>query len=201
MDLANIPTDELAKELLGRDDLVDENGVWSFNLYKLQCLIAIIPCTDGVAVRRGENGIEALAIRRGTGVFQGRLCSVGGRLIRGESLEECLRRQFRADLGVEIEMLTHWKNPVDIGQAAPLENPLTDEWPKDFGPEDRKHTISNYYVVKILGDLNLGETTYGGQEARSVEWHTLATLPGPDEFGYDQHPKFVACLKAAEQLI
>lgn len=203
MNIKEISTDELAKELVSRNDLLDEKGMTPFGVYQLLCKVAVLPCTDGVAVRRNKSDyVEAMTIRRGTGCFKGRLGSVGGRLIRGESMEDCLRRQFRNDVRCEIVMLVDWKHPVDIGQAYPLENPLVDPWPKDFGPEDRKHTTSNYYPVQLVGEPNPGgATAHGGVEAPSVEWYTLATLPGPEHFGYDQHPKFVACLKAAEKLI
>lgn len=200
--LTGVSTGELLKELLGRDDLLDGNGMLNFSLYQLFCKYGVLPCTDGIAVRRNVHGcIEAMAIRRGTGCFKGRLCSVGGRILRGERMEDCLRRQFRNDLGCEIKMLTSWKCPVDIGQAYPLDSPLTDLWPEDFGPEDRKHTISCYYPVLLLGEPNFGATEHGGQEAMQVEWYTIETLPLPEHFGYDQHPKFVAALKAAEGLL
>ncbi|MBI2048126.1 MAG: NUDIX domain-containing protein [Parcubacteria group bacterium] len=204
MDLRVATTENLLKELLTRHDLLDKkSGMMDFHLYQLFCKYGVLPCTDGIAVRRNSLGqVEAMAIRRGTGCFRGRLCSVGGRILRGERMEDCLRRQFRNDLNCEIEMLVSWKSPVDIGQAYPLENPLTDAWPADFGPEDRKHTISCYYPVKLLGEPMPGATTsHGGQEAIMVEWYTLDTLPAPIHFGYDQHPKFVAALTAARALI
>lgn len=203
MGLKNISTEALANELATRNDLTDPNGILPFGIYQVLCKTAVIPCTDGVAVRRNADGkIEAMAIRRGTGCFKGRLGSVGGRILRGESFENCLRRQFRNDVACEIEMLTSWKQPADIGQAAPLEHPLTDPWPTDFGPEDHKHTTSNYYPVRLLGEPKPGgKTSYGGVEAPAVEWYTLETLPGPENFGYDQQAKFVACMKAAENLI
>jgi hypothetical protein len=202
MKVSNIPTAELAEELCSRPDVVGDDDMMIWPVYQLFCRYGVIPCTDGVAVRRNAGGaIEALAIRRGTGCFKGRFCSIGGRILRGESIEECLRRQFRSDVGSEIELLVSWKSPVDIGQCYPLENPLSDPWPKDFGPEDNKHANSMYYPVRLLGDIILGATAHGGQEAMEVRWFTLEILPPPDQFGYDQHPKFVACMEAAEHLI
>ena len=202
LSLKNLSTKDLADELATREDLLDPSGIMPLGIYQILMKVAVIPCTDGVAVRRNKNGIvEAMAIRRGTGVFKGRLCSVGGRILRGESIENCLRRQFRNDVGCEIKLLVPWKRPSDIGQAYPLENPLTDVWPSDFGPEDHKHTTSNYYPVQLIDEPKFGSTSYGSQETTRVEWYTLEDLPDPENFGYDQHPKFVACLKAAEKLI
>jgi hypothetical protein len=202
IDLQNIPTEHIVEELLTRN-LLDTNGLMSYSIYQLLTRIAVIPCADGIAVRRNVMGaVEALAIRRGTGVFKGRFCSVGGRLLRGESYESCLRRQFRSDLECEIEFLTAWDKPVGIGQYYPLKHPLSDPWPKDFGPENSKHTVSQYYPVRLLGEPRPGNTTsYGGAEASAIEWHSLDNLPGPEHFGYNQHPRFIEALTAAEYLI
>ncbi|MEK7613204.1 MAG: NUDIX domain-containing protein [Patescibacteria group bacterium] len=199
MNLDSVSTDTLAKTLLTRPDVLDQNGMLVFPVYQLFCKYGVLPCVDGIAVRsNNKNELEAMAIRRGTGCFKGRLCSIGGRLLHGESYENCLRRQFRSDVGCEIELLRPWDQPVGVGQYAPLKDPLNDPWPKDFGPEDNKHTVSMYEPVRLLGVPQFGTTTHGGQEAAKVEWYTLRTLPGPENFGYDQHPRFVEILQAAE---
>lgn len=203
MNISVVSTEALADELAKRADLLDAKGIMSWGLYTTLTKIAVIPCTDGVAVRRNANGVvEVMAIRRGTGVFKGRLCSVGGRLLRGESFEDCLRRQFRNDLGCEIEFLVPWNKPVVVGQFYPLEQPLTEEPPVGFGSEDRKHCISNYYPVRLIGDsMTLGNTRHGGQEALAVEWYSILNIPSKEQFAYGQGPYFLECLMAAEKLI
>jgi ADP-ribose pyrophosphatase YjhB (NUDIX family) len=201
MKLDTVSTEVLAAELRSRADLLDAQGIMPLEVYKLVEQIQPIPCVDGVAVRRNEDRhIEAMAIRRGTRRFKGKLCSIGGRIRYKESAADCLSRQFRTDVGCEIKMLTDWSRPVTASQCAPVKE--GEEPPQDFDPEEGRHTTSNYYPVQLLSEpTRFGITAFAGQEALSVEWYTLKNLPPSEEFGYGQRPKFVACMQAAEMLI
>jgi ADP-ribose pyrophosphatase YjhB (NUDIX family) len=198
MNLKDISSNDLVTELLTRQDLLDKNDALILPLYQLFSKYGVFPCVDGVAVRLNSGEIEAMAIRRGTGAEKGKLCSVGGRIKRNETIEECLRRHFKMDVGCEIEMLVPWDRPVDALQCAPIVEVGSNT---DFGPEYGKHTISLYYPVLLIGEPTFGATAHGGQEATSVEWYTLKNLPSREEFGYNQRPKFVACLEAAERFL
>lgn len=111
--LANIPVGLLLGEVLRRPgDLFNEKGFLSREAFALADILSIRCCVDGIAVRRGHAGeIEAMAIRRNTGPFAGKLCLVGGGISKfkgngqwlPESAEEALRRHFKRDLGFEIE--------------------------------------------------------------------------------------------------
>lgn len=199
--LKEISTEALAAELCSRKDILDSEGIMPLEVYRLIEHVQPISCVDGVAVRRNTKGeMEAMAIRRGTRRYKGTLCSVGGRIRYKESVEDCLRRQFRTDIGREIKILIDWSRPVTVMQSTPVkenENP-----PKDFGPEEERHCVSGYYPVQLVGEtIKLGATSFGGQEALAVEWYALPNLPPEKEFAYGQRSKFVACMKAAEILI
>ena len=199
MHIGDFSTEALANELRGRKDLVDAQGFTPPAVYRLITAIQPLPCVDGIAVRRNQKReVEAMAIRRGTGPEKGKLCSVGGKIIRNETIDECLRRQFRSDLRCEVQVLVQWERPVVALQCAP-----TDEVGHNsgFGPEYGKHTISLYYPVRLLSEPAFASTSHGGQEATAVEWYSLSNFPARSEFGYDQGPKFVACLEAAERLL
>lgn len=153
MQISDFSTEALAAELQKRPDLLDKDGIMPFEVYKLMCQIQPFPCVDGIAVRRNRQGtVEAMAIRRGTGAEKGKLCSTGGRILRNESIEECLRRQFRTDMNCEIDMLVLWQTPVIVLQCAPAEQVAG----KNFGPEYGKHTTSLYYPVRLRGEPSFG---------------------------------------------
>ena len=200
MNLASISTEDLLAELAARNDLLDSEGVISSPKgYQLVTKMTPIPCVDGVAVRRNNGKIEAMAIRRGSGPEKGKLCSVGGRIRMYEDMESCLRRQFMTDLNCSIEMLVPWNHPVDALQCAPKEH--VGQNPQ-FGPEYGKHAMTSYYPVRLLSEPKPGGTTaHGGVEALAVEWFSRENFPAPQEFGYSQGSKIFSCLEAAENLI
>lgn len=198
-DLHDISTEALAAELASRTDLADAAGVMPLSIYQLIEKLSPIPYIDGVAVRRSNGVAEGMLIRRGTRRFAGRLCSIGGRIRRLESIEQALRRQFRTDVGCEIELLVPWNKPVDILQCVPVKEGETP--PPDFGPEIGRHCTSQYYPVRLIGEPKFGNTNFGGQEAAAVEWYRADNLPVEDEFGYGQRSKILSCIRAAESLL
>lgn len=200
-DLSELSSEDLAKELLTRNDMF-EGSFLTPAIYKLSIELGIPPCVDGVAVRKRDDGtIEALAITRNTGPFKGTLCSIGGRILFEESLETAMRRQFMTDLGVHIEFLTPWDQPAVVHQFM---RPQADGTVlPDFGVEPtRRHNITIVYMVRLLtDDFQYGSTETGGQEAAGVEWFSLKNMPPPDAFGYGQDVYFKKCLKLAEMLL
>ncbi|MDO8517967.1 MAG: hypothetical protein Q7S26_01600 [bacterium] len=198
MSLKNIATGELAAELRTRNDLFDAEGFMLYELYLLVAAIQPIPCVDGVAVRRRNGVVEALAIVRGTGKERGKWCSVGGKIRKNESKADALRRHFLTDLKCGIEMLVPWDQPV-IGLQCANQQDVGNN--PDFGPEYGKHTVSDYYPVRLLDEPEFGKTVVGGQEAIGYAWFSKETLPPREAFGFDQGPKFIACLEVAEKLV
>ena len=198
--LQRFSTDELADELASRKDL-ETRGEFSDAVYKLNVELGVMACVDGVAVRKRDGVIEALAIRRNTGPFKGKLCSVGGRIRSEESFEQAIRRHFKTDLNTEIKLLSPWDDPVAVHQ---LMRPRPDGTVlPDFGSEPRRrHAITIVYLVRLRGeDFTFGSTPYGGQEAESVEWFSLKDMPPPSEFGYGQDAYFRKCLIRAETIL
>lgn len=198
--LNKFTSDELAEELIKRDDLF-EGRLLTRALYKLSIELGIQPCVDGVAVRKNGSEYEALAIRRNTGPFAGKLCSVGGRIFFEESFEQAIRRQFKVDLGCEINLLTPWDRPATVYQFM---RPGVDGFVlPNFGPDPtRRHDITLVYIVSLIGDsFTFGHTEHGGQEAASIEWFSLKNMPQANEFGYGQDVYFKKCLLLAEEML
>src|SRR3989344_2190168 len=197
--LNDFGTEELAAELLKRKDFRGAGGrIPHGQVYELFEKGIPIICTDGIAVRHSSDGeIEAMAIRRNT-LDKGKLCSVGGRIFYGESVEEAVRRHFMSDLGCNIRPLTPWWTPFFVLQTRPIaEGPK-----KDFGFEPSKHGVSLYHLVALENEpTKFGSTPYGGQEASGVEWFSLEDFPQDEAFGFGQHLPFrLAFAKAAEIL-
>lgn len=200
-DLAKFSTETLAKELIARNDFFEEGGlILKSEFYKLLTEMGVIFCVDGIAIRKNGTHIEAMAIKRNTGAYKGKLCSVGGRVHVGEDIETALRRHFRVDVGHEINLTTQWDKPVGFFQFM---RPRADGTIADnFGTEpSRKHAVSVLYLVQLdNGAPVFGSTAHGGQEASGVEWFTLENMPPKEEFGYGQGVYFRKCLELAEEM-
>lgn len=200
-DLSKLSSEDLAKELLTRNDFFVGDFLTP-NIYTLSIELGIPPCVDGVAVRKRQDGvIEALTITRNTGPFKGMLCSVGGRIFFEESFETAMRRQFMTDLGANIEFITPWDQPAAVHQFM---RPQADGTVlPNFGVEPtRRHNITIVYMVRLLtDDFHYGSTQAGGQEASSVTWFSLANMPPLEAFGYGQGVYYKKCLELAETLL
>lgn len=200
-DLVEFSTETLAQELIARNDFFEEGGlILKPEFYKLLTEMGVVFCVDGIAWRKSSAGIEAMAIRRNTGAYQGKLCSVGGRVHVGEDVETALRRHFRVDVGYEIDLTTPWDKPVGFFQFMRLraDGTILD----NFGTEpSRKHAVSVLYLVRLHdGAPMFGSTAHGGQEASGVEWFTLKNMPLEEEFGYGQGVYFRKCLEVAQEM-
>jgi ADP-ribose pyrophosphatase YjhB (NUDIX family) len=199
-DLSELSTEDLAKEILLRGDLFD-GAILKPSFYKLLTEMSTIMCVDGIAVRKRNDHVEAMAIKRNTGEFRGKLCSVGGRILLEESIEQALKRQFANDLGCKITFITPWDKPAIIHQFM---RPRADGTVlPDFGTEhERRHAISAIYLVRAeSADFTFGTTPHGGREASGVEWFSLQHMPPPDAFGYGQGIYFKKCLELADTLL
>lgn len=195
-------TDALARELAQRPDLFDEGGfLKSQELFRLRCKLGAVVCVDSIPVRSGNDGwVEAMAVRRKTGPYAGKLCLVGGIVKKGMSLEESVREHFRTDLGAEIDFLTPWDHPVTMHQDMP---PGTGGiLKKDFSPDPTKdHNVVPVYLVKLRGEqFVFGVTRHGGQEVGNIQWFSLENMPNPEEFGYGHDQVFFRGLLRAQQI-
>lgn len=199
IDWLKISTKELAAELTNRVDLFNEDGFLSSDeLYRLRCKLGAVICVDSVPVRKRADGtIEAMAIKRKTGPYAGKLCLVGGTVKKGDSIEESARGHFKTDLGVDIDFLTLWDKPACLHQLA------NGSLKTDFAPDPTKdHVIALVYLVSLKGEKFIfGATPHGGQEVEDIFWFSLDNMPLPEEFGYNNSVVFRKCLLLAKTLL
>lgn len=190
MNLSDLSTEELASELARRPDLIDANGIMTDAVYKLHTLLAPVICVDGLPVRKNSGIAEAGFIRRNTGFYSGKLWVIGGRVTRGESVEDALRRHFRETLGVSISFYGAG-NVAALGQYM-----FEDRYSAgNFGHDPSKYTIAPMFLVTMLSDaVTFGSTPYGGQEASGLEWFPISSLPAEDEFAYKGYKYVVKAL-------
>lgn len=201
IDLSNIPTLELAKILATRADLdtiVREDGMLDGNIWPLRPKLGAVACVDGVALRfnvRSGGHFEGGVIRRKTGKFPNKLAYIGGVVGKNEAAEAALKRHWRTDLGLEIELPMGWQHPVVLNQYSPQ---VEGKNRPDFMHDPGKHSFAPLYMVFITSDSNkisLGSTEYGGQEASGFEWYTPQNCPPESEWSYDQRDGFLAVLE------
>lgn len=123
---------------------------------------------DGLLI---ENG-KVLLIKRRHMPEKGKWAIPGGRIEDDETVEECLRREMKEEIGVDVD-------PIKL-----------------FGvyskPErDPRHIISLVYIVKRKG----GELR-AGSDAAELQWFDLSNLP--EELAFD-HEEILNDLKTLLQ--
>lgn len=196
IDPSQIPTEELARELIRRADLVQPNGLLSPDIFTLRARIGPIICTDGIPVRMHEGILQGGLIRRNTGEYRGKLCIIGGTVALGETLDAALRRHFQTDIGKEITFL----DPLGITRPIGVYQYYGEGDAKAFLPEPTKHAIALTYLVSIEdGNFIFGSSRYG-QEASAFEWYSAESCPTAEEFGYQMRNVFLECLSEAIKL-
>ena len=105
---------------------------------------------DGILV---ENG-KILLIRRAREPGLGKWAVPGGRIEENETAEECLKREFKEETGLDVE-------PVKL--VGIYSKPERDP---------RKIIPAAYIVKRIGGDLKAGD------DAGEAEWFALDSMPG-----------------------
>lgn len=196
-DFSHIETQELAQELIRRADLVRPNGLLSPDIFTLRAKLGPIIITDGIPVRMHEGILQGGLIRRNTGEYRGTLCSIGGTVALGETIDAALRRHFQTDIGKNITFLDLLgvTRPIGIYQ-------YYGEKPREpFLPEPTKHAVALTYLVSIEdGNFIFGSSAYG-QEASAFEWHSAESCPPTEEFGYQMRKVFLECLATASPFL
>ncbi len=211
--LQTVPTAELMKELLRRPhgDFVRQNdGLLTDEAFMLRDIIGIALCLDGAAARRNErNQVELMAMLRNTGPYAGKWVMDGGHVNRiydrgvwqPEGIEGALKRNFKIDLGFDIELLTSWDRPSACAQEM---RPVGGVVRPNFGEaKDRRHVVALRYLVEIIGNHEpvFGSTRHGGQEGGQIAWFTRASLPPAEKFGYGQYRTFADFFPIADTLL
>lgn len=109
----------------------------------------------------------------------------GGRIRKGEALDDAIGRHLHETLGVGIAVaLPDALHPVSVSQYLAQQSPAG-------GPFDpRKHQVSLNYLAAISGEV------VAGGEALAVEWFDLEVEP-PDDFGFGQRSVAAELVAAA----
>ncbi|MFB9647060.1 NUDIX hydrolase, partial [Microbacterium terregens] len=97
-------------------------------------------------------------------------CHLGGRIQRGETIADALRRHARETLQIDIELALE-PQPVDVFQWFPAEVAPDDGTP--YGDDARKHAIGLSFIVEHEG----APTPQG--EALDFAYFSLDELPEP----------------------
>lgn len=121
-----------------------------------------IACIDLIVLRKNNQGmIETLLIKRRIYPEIGKWCLIGGRIIKGEQIEDTIYRQAKIELGIEVEILSPWNkgNPVIV-----LSDPVSDI---------QKHFIVLVYAVTI----KKGKVRGSGPESSEMKWFLLDKIP------------------------
>ena len=102
-------------------------------------IIEVLPilCVD--VIIRNERG-EYLLIRRSNEPMKGRWWIIGGRVLKGESLEDAARRLLREEVSLGVDHVT----PIGYYEAVAQENPL--------GLPSRFHAVSVVFGAVIPND-------------------------------------------------
>lgn len=135
-----------------------------------------ILCVDLVVLRRTQKSLETLLLIRKTGYEKGKWCIIGGRQIKGETLEEAITRQA-SDLGIEVKVVP----PFDFNFPA---------YVNDKDQDRTKHPTCCVYPVVIKG----GSLKGSGEEFSATKWFPVDDLP---EMAYDHRAEI---LKVVEQI-
>jgi len=129
-----------------------------------------ITCVDFVPVRRDEHGCEVGLILRDS-PFGQVWCHLGGRVQRGETLADAIRRHTRETLGVEVDLGPD-PQPLWVYQWFPDEfRPQTG---LVAGHDPRKHAIALSFVVDLTG-----KRPEPRDEALDFAYYSTENLPDP----------------------
>ncbi len=205
-DLTKVTTRTLAEALAARADLdsvVRSDGMLDGVIWPLRPRLGAVACIDGVAVRYHGDAfaVEGGCIRRKSGKFSNKLAYIGGVIGKNESAEAALKRHWRTDLGLEIELPMGWQHPVLLNQYAPQ---IDGENRPGFLWDPGKHSFAPLYLVIITSDpknIALGSTEYGGQEAAGFEWYSAENCPPETEWSYNQREGFLAVIEQADLMM
>jgi len=147
-----------------------------------------IVCVDILAVEEGslaDNRLRVGLILRETPHEGLKWCTVGGRLLHGESLQDGIRRQLEDALGTEIKFQTSLGlQPAYVAQYYPG----TEVNPGFDGVDPRKHAIGLTFTIEISG------TPKPQHEALDFQWFTVDELQANQEIGFHQKPVILACI-------
>lgn len=129
---------------------------------------------DICALRRLDNDLQILLIRRAKDPYKGCWALPGGRLEADENLDQCAVRELEEETGLRAE---------NIWQFATFSEPLRDP---------RERTVSACYIAWIA-DSACAQAASDAAEAR---WFSFSALP---ELAFDHDKILEACLLAVKE--
>lgn len=140
-----------------------------------------IVCVDVLPMRndRTEYGL----ILRETADEGQKLCLVGGRILRNETVAEAVSRQLLTTLGPDISF-----DPGDDPQPAYVAQYFPEPRP-DHSWDSRKHAVALTFVIDIAGSITPRE------EALDFVWRPVQEPPLRAEMGFAQHRAVHRCLE------
>jgi ADP-ribose pyrophosphatase YjhB (NUDIX family) len=147
---------------------------------RIQKLVPIV-CVDvlpiNIDVNSGKLNSYGL-IKRYDYSLQKKWCTVGGRLLYGETIAQGIIRQVFITLGKEVKCnIGEEIEPVFIAQYAP-----TKESKIGFnGFDPRKHAIGLTFCVEIMGHVR------PQNEALEFKWFSPNDIPDQSEVGFGQY--------------
>lgn len=129
-----------------------------------------IACVDFVPVRTAVDGRREIGLILRDSPFGEVWCHLGGRVNRGETIAQALRRHARDTLDVDLaiepnaqpDYVYEWFPP----EIAPGDGTL-------HGDDPRKHAIGLSFVVELVGDPS------PRNEASNFGWFPPEELPEP----------------------
>ena len=126
-------------------------------------------CVDFVPVREAARGREVGLIMRDS-PFGAVWCHLGGRVLRGETLVNALRRHARDTLTVDLDIDLN-AQPGRVYEWFPAD--LAPEDGTEHGQDPRKHSVGLSYVVTLVGEPS------PRNEAIAFDYFPVDGLPDP----------------------
>lgn len=158
-----------------------EESEWN----RIQQLVPIV-CLDVLTVKVTKTGdvTHAGLIMRETPNEGGKWCTVGGRLLFGETVIEAVCRQLLGALGHGIDIhLLHDDAPMYTAQFYPGLHPA-----EGFdGADPRKHAVRLTYCAMIDGTIR------PRNEAIDFRWFPLEGIAGNPEIERSQNDMILTC--------
>ena len=148
----------------------------SDELYKTITDSMPIVCVDMIPVRKVGDEWELGVITRATGLEQGKLALIGGRIQHNESLNDAILRHLGDSLDISHFSFTQHNSlekPFHVHQY--FHQPSAQS-PVGFDPS--KHAVALTYLINITEDPSPRD------EASAYHWMRSDQMPG--NFGYNQ---------------
>lgn len=151
------------KKIKKRKETVVPKSKWlPNNLFQSIQQSMPVACVDLIILRsNNENILETLLIKRKIYPEIGMWCLIGGRIIKGERINDTIQRQAKRELGISVNILFPWNETTPI---MGLSDPITDI---------QKHSVVLVYPVTISN----GQIKKSGPEFSEAKWFPLDKIP------------------------